>query len=329
MRKFLLALSILSLYGFAYSLIYRFLIIYLRDIAKLDVVFIGTIFTLGAFIGMGTSILSGFLADIIGRKYALISFMSVLPIALLALLISQSSIFLVVFGMILLYVSTHGTRAPARVLVSEMASLGKIGRRVGTYFSAIAVVSALGPIVGGYIIKTYNYEALFSLSLLFAMVALSGALFLEETYAMKSSIVGSHRSIVVFVRNLWGNIVKCGSNPYLRLYYLLFGLYLFAYEITIPYIPLYFKSIFQLDEFGIGSIFTLVSFIVIPSYLLGGLLSDRMGPTRAMVLVLTINALITPLLPFMNKLFFILLLAISNFIFSSHEAPETSLKQAL
>jgi len=213
MRRFLLVLSILSLYGFAYSLIYRFLIIYLRDIAKLDVVFIGTVFTLGAFIGMGVSILSGFLADIIGRKYALISFMSVLPIALLALLISQSSIFLVVFGVILLYVSTYGTRAPARVLVSEMASLGKIGRRVGTYFSAIAVVSALGPIVGGYIIKTYNYEVLFSLSLLFAMVTLSGALFLEETYAMKSSRVSSHRSIVVFVRNLWGNIVKCGLIP--------------------------------------------------------------------------------------------------------------------
>ena len=114
------------------------------------------------------------------------------------------------------------------------------------------------------------------------------------------------------------------SNPYLRLYYLLFGLYLFAYEITIPYIPLYFKSIFQLNEFEIGSIFTLISFIVIPSYLLGGLLSDRMGSAKAMVLVLTINALITPLLPFMNKFLFILLLAISNFIFSSHEVPETS-----
>ena len=242
MGKFLPALSILSLYGFAYSLIYRFLIIYLRDILKLDVVFIGTILTLGAFIGMGISILSGFLADVIGRKYALILFMSVFPIALLALLFSQFSIFLVVIGIVLLHVSTYGTRAPARVLVSEMASLEKMGKRVGTYFSAVAVVSALGPIVGGYIIKTYNYEALFSLSLLFAMVAISGALFLlEETYIRKPSRISNHRSIVVFVRNLWENIVRCGSNPYLRLYYLLFGLYLFAYEITIPYIPLYFK----------------------------------------------------------------------------------------
>jgi len=103
MRKFLFTLFILSLYGFAYSLLYRFLIIYLRDIVKLDVVFIGTIFTLGSFIGMGISILSGFLADIIGRKYALILFMSVLPMALLALLISPFSTFSVVFGIVLLY----------------------------------------------------------------------------------------------------------------------------------------------------------------------------------------------------------------------------------
>ena len=324
MRKFLFTLSILSLYGLAYNLIHRFLIIYLRDVVKLDVVFIGTIFTLGAFIGMGISILSGFLADVIGRKYALMLFMSVLPITLLTLLLSPFSISLIVFSIILLYVSTYGTRAPARVLVSEIASLEKVGRRVGTYFSAVAVVSALGPIVGGYVIKTYNYEVLFSLSLLFAMVALSGALFLEETYARYPHRTNSRRGIGVFVRSLWKNIVKCFSNPYLRLYYLLFSLYLLAYEITIPYIPLYLKSIFQLNEFEIGSIFTLISFIVIPSYLLGGLLSDRLGSARAMVLVLTINALITPLLPFMNKLLFILLLAISNFIFSSHEAPETS-----
>ena len=88
--------------------------------------------------------------------------------------------------------------------------------------------------------------------------------------------------------------------------------------------PYTLNSVFQLDEFEIGFIFTLISFIVIPSYLLGGLLSDKIGPARAMVLVLTINALITPSLPFMSKLFFIILLALSSFIFSSHEAPETS-----
>ena len=97
MRKFLFTLSILSLYGLAYNLIHRFLIIYLRDVVKLDVVFIGTIFTLGAFIGMGISILSGFLADVIGRKYALMLFMSVLPIALLTLLLPPFSIFLLLY----------------------------------------------------------------------------------------------------------------------------------------------------------------------------------------------------------------------------------------
>ncbi len=119
--------------------------------------------------------------------------MSILPIALLALLLLPFSIFLVVFGIVLLYVSTYGIRAPARVLVSELVSLEKIGRRVSTYFSTVSAVLALGPIVEGYIIKIYNYEVLFSLSLLFAMVALSGALFLlEEMYTREPSRISSH-----------------------------------------------------------------------------------------------------------------------------------------
>ena len=298
---------------------YYFLVIYLQELG-IAITVIGVLLTIVSFIGMFFSIMGGVLADSIGRKKTLIS---LLPLAALAtLLLASANIILIYLAMILFSFSVHGVRAAARVFVSEKLPKTSLGKGLGIYYTIVSAATALAPTVGGLIVNSFGYKSLFIIASILAIVPPLILIKTKETLEYSKPV-----NIKSYFNELKKKtVLALTSNRLLLFYYLLFCLYLFATEITVPFIPLYCKKILRFNELEVGFMYTIVSIITTPSHGIGGFLADKVGYAKTLVLILALNITIFPILPLVNeKYLFTALWALSCFIFTAHEAPETSL----
>jgi MFS family permease len=306
-----------SLYMLSIMLWYNFLSLYLGSFFEVEEV--GLLLSILTAGGMLSIILGGLLADSLGRRPAIA--IAIIGVAVAAVALGFSRSFMVLALAILVFgLCFQSLRTIIRVFVAEKLPEEVRGRGLGVTLTVIALVGAIAPTIGGYLINVHGFTFVFGLSAVIAIASLTPLLLVRETASRRRLRPG------VVVEPFRALISTLGFRSPLLVYYISWCVYSFGTEMVTPYVSLFANTVLGLSVEEVGFMFTLALILTIPSYYVGGVLADRLGYRLAFILSLGLNALLLTLMAYSSdKAMAITLWALANFAFMAHEAVEAAL----
>ena len=247
----------------------------------------------------------GRLSDIIGRKSVYISGMAIFAIAAILAAGSQSIFALIAFKAAqgLGAAMTQGT---GMAMITSVFPAKERGRGIGTHASVVGTGGVLGPIMGGFLITTFDWRWLFYVNVVMGLVALVAMLLIvrEQTFRQKTGsrsydLPGAALSTAILLTFLLalsnGASLGWSSPPMIAAavaFVLLLGAFIWWEGRTSS--PMLDLGLFRNRVFGIGISTNFGSFLGISSsrYLLPFYLQAALGFTPALVgVVLLPNAI--------------------------------------
>lgn len=306
-----------SLYAFSIMLWHNFLSLYLSSFLKIEEVsFLLSVLMSG---GMLSIVLGGLLADSFGRKPAIVIAIVGVAVATVTLGFSKSFIVLA-FASLVFSLCSQSLRTIIRIFVAEKLPEEVRGRGLGVVLMITALVGAIAPAVGGYLMKVHEFTFVFTLSAGIAIASLIPLLLVKETTSRRGF------RLVVVVEPIRALISTLRFGGPLLLYYASWCVYSFGTDMVIPYISLFANTVLGLSLEEVGFMFTLSSILSIPSYYVGGVLADKLGCKSTLIISLSLNALLLTLMAHSpGKVIAVTLWALASFIFMAHEAAEVTL----
>ena len=306
-----------SLYVLSTMLWYNFLSLYLSSFFEVEEV--GLLLSILTGGGMLSIILGGLLADSLGRRPAIA--IAIIGVAVATVTLGFSRSFMVLTLAILVFsLCSQSLRAIIRVFVAEKLPEEVRGRGLGVILTIVALVGAIAPTVGGYLIETHGFTFTLLLSATITITSLIPLLSVRETASRRGfRLVVVAEPFRALISTLWFR------SP-LLVYYVSWCVYSFGTDMVIPYVSLFANTVLGFSVEEVGFMFTLALTLSIPSYYVGGILADRLGYRLALILSLGLNALLLTLMAYSsNKIMAITLWALASFIFMAHEATEVAL----
>jgi MFS family permease len=306
-----------SLYVLSTMLWYNFLSLYLSSFFEVEKV--GLLLSILTGGGMLSIILGGLLADSLGRRPAIA--IAIIGVAVAAVALGFSRSFMVLALAILVFsLCSQSLRTIIRVFVAEKLPEEVRGRGLGVILTVIALVGAIAPTVGGYLVKVHGFMFVFELSAVIAIASLIPLLFVGESASRRGF------RLVVVAKPVRALISTLGFGSPLLVYYISWCVYSFGTDMVIPYVSLFANTVLGFSVEEVGFMFTLALTLTIPAYYVGGVLADRLGYRLALMLSLGLNALLLTLMAYSsNKIMAIALWALASFVFMTHEAAEIAL----
>ncbi len=123
--------------------------------------------------------------DLFGRKKVFMITLTIFTLGSLGSALSQSALILNVFRMIQ-GIGGAGMMSLSMTIVTETFQDNERGLAFGIWSSVVGVATALGPVIGGYLIKIFNWRSIFYINLPIGIIALIMAFyFVDETYGNK------------------------------------------------------------------------------------------------------------------------------------------------
>ncbi|MGE9809933.1 MFS transporter [Ferroplasma acidiphilum] len=167
--------------GFGYSSIWIYSSLYMHDILKISLLYVGIIFTAGGFIAALVNIYGGAISDRAGYKETMIfSFsISVVIYAILSFVPGVSLSALLYPVAFIMFMIANAIMSPAsNALISRSSdiqlkgfSILRVGNNIGWGF---------GPAIGGFIESFGGYHLLFVFGLIMGIISLGISLFLKN-----------------------------------------------------------------------------------------------------------------------------------------------------
>ncbi|AKP67196.1 MFS transporter [Companilactobacillus ginsenosidimutans] len=146
--------------------------------------------------------------DLFGRKRIFLITLSIFTLGSLGSSMSQTALFLNVFRMIQ-GIGGAGMMSLSMTIVTETFDDNERGLAFGVWSSVVGVATALGPVIGGYLIKIFTWRSIFYINLPIGIIALLMAYkFVDESYGNKEEKI-----------DWWGMIIST-----VMIFCLVFGL---------------------------------------------------------------------------------------------------------
>ncbi|QUJ76798.1 MFS transporter [Sulfitobacter albidus] len=167
-RLFLWAMALTRLTGF---MVFPFLTVILSQQLGASIVEIGSLFTVAAFVGLGTSPVAGFIADRISKKFLMQLGVGLTIASLLAMgLIREISVY---YGAIILMSVAGGMLEP--LLRSTLGELAETDAQRPALFHLryymVNIAGAIGPVLGLWFIQTQSPAVFFIAAASFVFLA--------------------------------------------------------------------------------------------------------------------------------------------------------------
>lgn len=209
----------------------------------------------------------------------------------LLLLSMGNSKFIVIFAFILYWVSASLMIATLDIFVEDFSKSSMVGRFRGFYLSITSVAWVVAQIIFGSIIGQNSFESIYILSALFML--LTSIIFIFSLHNFrdpKYKEVPILKTVKLFIQNK--NISKI---------YFIDLVIKFFYAWMVIYTPIYLHQYLFLSWEQIGLIFAimLLPFVVLSFPL--GILSDKIGEKKIMIVGLFIMSISTLLIPLITQ----------------------------
>jgi MFS family permease len=232
-----------SLYAFSIMLWYNFLSLYLSSFLKIEEVSL----LLSALMGDGmlSIVLGGLLADSFGRKPAIV--IAIVGVAAATVTLGFSKSFMVLaFASLILSLCSQSLRAIIKIFVAEKLPEEVRGRGLGVVLMITALVGAIAPTVGGYLIKVHEFTFVLMLSAGIAIASLIPLLLVKETTSRRGF------RLVVVVEPIRALISTLKFGGPLLSYYASWCMYGFGTDMVIPYVSLFANTVLGLSLEEVG-----------------------------------------------------------------------------
>jgi MFS family permease len=170
----------------------------------------------------------------------------------------------------------------------------KKGRAFGLWWAVAGLAGLIGPVLGGYL-AGIEYNLLFYAGLILAVIG-AGVAFLVVEPEIKPLKVEEEQRMMGYKAIIIASIIVI--FPF------------FDMAVINNLLPLYVNEspVFAASEIEIGLIFTIMGIVSIPTQMLFGELSDRIGRKVLIISGLTLDCLVLVMLPFASHIFHIYLL---------------------
>ncbi len=262
---------ILYITGFLMSIVFGFLIWYLPLVISkyYGIIMLGYAYSLTNVLLAVSSLIGGYVADIIGRKIALIFSAICLTFSTISLLMIEQSFVAAFLSIILLMLSSslRGPAAPS--LLTESVSQDKSSRflSLAAFFSTCGM--SMGSLVYGYLLTMVGVEAIYLILIVTSVLVVVLCSFLTEINIRR----GKSREIS-FPKMIFH------STPYVCLL-ITASLWALASSIVEPYLAPVYEQVLKLDVNIIGLVYaiTFVLRLVVTSF--AGFLIEKLGPIKA------------------------------------------------
>lgn len=223
----------------------------------------------------------------LGNRFTTLLFTLLSFLSLIMLAFSQNGL-VVIFGIILYFVSTNFIIASLDIFIEDFSKNSNIGKFRGLYLMIINMAWVFAQTISGSIIAKSSFQGIYLFSAGFMiLVSIIFIFFLRDFKDPKYTKISILKTIKVFIKN------KSLSKIYLiNLILKIF----FAWMVI--YTPIYLYQYLGFDWKQIGLIFTimLIPFVLVDYPL--GKLSDKIGEKKLLIAGFLITILFTFFIPF-------------------------------
>jgi hypothetical protein len=177
------------------------------------------------------------------------------------------------------------------ILLDSCTSTEATGRTRGSHLMILNIGFIVGPFVSTWLLASFNFVSVFSLVLVFKLIALSIAFFR----------LGQINHVNLSRETVGGLLLKAIKNVDVRrIYYISFALEVF-YGLMIMYSPIYLESIgMSLRQIGLVFTIMLIPFLLV-EYPVGWIADKELGEKEMIIFFLSLIALTTAWVYYLDK----------------------------
>ena len=276
---------------------------------------IGAILAAGVAAGLLSSVFGASIADTTGRRPVYAISLAILAPATMTL--ALSSLETVAIAYLVASAAIYASGPLARIYFSELSPPEARSQALGTYFATTASMAAVAPLIGGFVIEGYGYPALYTMSAIFATLAVMLAFATSETLEKRAMKISKALTTLASLPSLM-------KRPRLGLYYgmwIAVTLTLFA---PLSFIVLYANQVLGITEAWIGIILACFHGSAALAHLTSGQVTRKLGIVNTLSISLSSGSLLLLMLcATRDVMLFAVLWVILHFVIELHDVPET------